>query len=217
MLIDLLSLQTRLSALTRFSMERPTERESVLEHTGFVALTCLVLVSGINRIEVDDPIDVGDLLTRALIHDLEEVVTGDVARPTKYFCEEAVELFDRLSSLALDKVADKMKAFPAFAEVVLAYGPVTKAGRPGTIVAIADVLAVVYMVWREVLIRGNVSMVRQAFTVENQLDALSVRVADHFDGRACHYLMVLLREAKEIMLKAQLKDQPIHGMMREDQ
>jgi len=214
-----MSLMARLSALTRFSMERPSERESVLEHTGFVALFVLVLVSEINLLSdsEDEPVDVGQALTYALVHDLEEVITGDVARPTKYFCREAVEMFDRLSEIAADKVAYKMRSFPEFSERLRSDIPTAKTDREGCLVAIADCLAVVYMVWREVLVRGNVSMIRQAFSVVDQIDALTARVAVSDFSEGQHgFLCRMLSEGRGIMLVAQKLDNPIYGTMRED-
>src|SRR5262245_51863735 len=79
-LLNLFSVVRGLASVRRFSMESLHSPESVLEHTGMVALTTLIICRQLPLCEAD----IHDALQFALIHDLEEVFVGDVARPTKH-------------------------------------------------------------------------------------------------------------------------------------
>ena len=75
----------RLRYVQRFSTVRVLHRESVAEHSYYVALIALA----INRRPRVGPqssyaVDEGELLRRALVHDIEEALTGDAPRPFKH-------------------------------------------------------------------------------------------------------------------------------------
>jgi len=202
---------SRLANLQRFSMERLSHSESVLEHTGFVSLIAAILASEI------DHVDVGAVVLKALIHDLDEVVVGDVARPTKYSSPDAKRMFDDLADMGVRRIAGNLYSdFPTFAGYLAHYHSEAKSGPVGLIVAIADVLAVVHTVWGEVVVRGNCAMLRQAFTADDQLRALMTRVATEFSGRDADFLRSVLEEASQVMIVAQGREEPILGTMMEE-
>ena len=81
--LDLLLQAARLKWVTRsgWAMRGVPDPESVAEHSWGVAVLALVLAQ-----ESGAPLDRGRLLTTALLHDLQEVVTGDIPSPaTGYF------------------------------------------------------------------------------------------------------------------------------------
>jgi 5'-deoxynucleotidase YfbR-like HD superfamily hydrolase len=222
-LVDLFSITSRLSSLTRFSMERPTERESVLEHVGFVAIVVLALSDQINRIQPRihgaPPIVSRELaLVKAVIHDIEEIVTGDIPRPTKKAFEaQDGATWDGFVCEAIYRVAKRFEnSLPGVARTVGELHGEAKDGPEGLVVAIADVLAVVYMVWREVIVRGNTAMVRQAYTADAQVEALWRRVDAEFPHEAALWLSRILKQARMMMATAIESDDPIYGTMRED-
>ena len=198
-------------------MERLTFPESVLEHTGMVAIVSMAIGTELLRIE-PDCVKLGWILSRALVHDMDELITGDLPRPTKYSSPKATELFEELSRTGVDKVSRTMlKEWPGFAAILSDVHKVAKEGREGLVVKLADQLAVVYMVWREVLMRGNHTLIRQAFTVSRQLDKTRQLVKDNFiEGETTDFLYGLIYEAQTIAFKAQDKNDPIHGIMIED-
>ena len=209
-LLPLLSMMTRLSNLQRFSMERPYHPESVLEHTGFAALIAMIIAR-----EVD--VNLEEVIVKALIHDIDEIIVGDVPRPTKYSSPTARAMFDHLAEKGVAKIATDLRdGFPHFASNVAAKHVAAKRDRSGLVVAIVDVLAVVHTVWSEVIVRGNNAMLRQAFTAGEQLSDLRRRVAAEFSGEDGTFLDDLIADASELMLEAQRRERPIFGTMRED-
>ena len=210
-LLKVFTVLSRLANLQRFSMERLSHPESVLEHTGFVSLIAAILASEI------DHIDVGAVVFKALIHDLDEVVVGDVARPTKYSSLEAKRMFDDLAVRGVTRVAsDFYEDFPDFSGRLVDDYQCAKVGHDGLIVAIADVLAVVHTVWGEVIVRNNHAMLRQAFTAGDQIDKLRARVAEEFSGSDADFLNSVLDDARDLMITAQECDDPIYATMMEE-
>jgi 5'-deoxynucleotidase YfbR-like HD superfamily hydrolase len=194
-LLNLFSVVRGLASVRRFSMESLHSPESVLEHTGMVALTVFTICWKLALC----PRDTHDALQFALVHDLEEVFVGDVARPTKHHSNETRYMFKELSSIGIDNV-----------ETILEVHGLTyiheqaKEGRIGTIVALADMLAVVYKVWDEVLVHGNLSMVRQAETVGKQIALIKEKVKNHWGHEPESYglLMHLVDEAVHLANQA---------------
>jgi 5'-deoxynucleotidase YfbR-like HD superfamily hydrolase len=195
-LLGLFSITQRLENLTRFSMERTSKPESVLEHVGMVALFSMAMA-------YETGADLETVFCRAVVHDLEEVVTGDIARPTKHNSDETRQIFEDLSARAMDRIStDLSPLFPHFASDLEDHHRTAKDNTlEGIVISAADVLAVVFRVWDEVVVRGNRSMMRQAYTCSRQVASLK--------GRACLYkssefIYGLLEEA-ELLLQEAIK------------
>lgn len=90
----------RLSAVDRFSSIPVSVKENVAEHSFWVTL----YTAAIHRF-LDSPDHLyGPLLLRAVTHDLEECVSGDVVLPLKYSTPELKEEVDRASELLLHRM-----------------------------------------------------------------------------------------------------------------
>lgn len=223
-LVKFFAVAGRLASLSRFSMERLISRESVLEHTGFVVLLSWAIATEVNAREQVImrarivPLDMGKVLQHATAHDMEEIITGDIARPTKYSSVEALTLFKSLSASAIRTVAESLDDMPAFGEKVIEHNTAAKQGREGAVVAIADMLAVVYKVWDEVIVHDNKTLVRQAIVVKDQIRGYRSRVEELFADlpRAKGFLFDVLKQAEEIALEAEKHERPILGTLVEN-
>lgn len=196
-----------LASVRRFSMETQVRPESVLEHTGMVALTCLLICRDLGL----PPSDVAEVLSRAIIHDAEEVFVGDVARPTKYSSPDAVCLFEKLAGEGIARVAAEVGILSLTETHQFA-----KAGKLGVIVAVADLFAVAYKVWEEVLIYGNLSMIRQAETLPRQADAMLSRIDSQWGGAEAEKLSSLVSEAIGVAVRAAEKRHCMLRTIKED-
>jgi 5'-deoxynucleotidase YfbR-like HD superfamily hydrolase len=192
-------------------MERLVGRESVLEHIGQVALTSYAIA-----IEVDarEPgwIDVGDVVARALCHDLDEVITGDIARPTKHSSPDATALFKSLAVRSIDILADDLgESMPSFAAAMRRNHRAAKTDASGAIVGLADILAVVAKVWEETILRANGAMIRQAHTATAQLVAFRTRIDAEFAPPAADFLHAVVASAIELMAEAKRRDSAFYA------
>jgi 5'-deoxynucleotidase YfbR-like HD superfamily hydrolase len=140
----------KLSCVKRFSQSHLAKPESVLEHTGQVAMVCLHI--GQLLIEEGHHVDMGALLKKALIHDIEESTTGDVSKPTKYHTQELRDQFAMLESDVAHKIF-----FDADVNLHQEWSE-AKAQKEGMIVSFADTLCAILKFEDEILCRGNKTM-----------------------------------------------------------
>lgn len=147
-IINMFSLVSRMSGIQRFSMLKMCHPENVLEHTGMVCIFCYIFTDYLNQVTPD--IDVGKVLTRAVVHDWDETISGDVPRPTKYFSKELRKAMTELEMAGIDNIARQLQ----LATITVDHA-VAKLHREGAIVALADISAAIHRVWEEVMIYNN--------------------------------------------------------------
>lgn len=138
--------------MDRYSQTRLVNPESVLEHTGWVCMCSFFI--GMELKEVGEKIDMGLLMSKAVIHDIEEVIVGDISNPTKYYSQKLTDEILELSGVAAYKLLDPFNSKDALMNIWVE----AKWGKEGYIVALADKLAVVYKMQQEILGFGNSSV-----------------------------------------------------------
>jgi len=139
----------RLSTTNRFSNAKLINPESVLEHTAYVSLLSLFIAKKLE--EAGEIINYISLYEKALLHDVEESVSGDVITPTKYANKKLSEALKEYELVCANQVLKELPGYP----VTLYRWKEAKDGRSGYIVRVADKLAVVYKLEQEILQFGN--------------------------------------------------------------
>jgi 5'-deoxynucleotidase YfbR-like HD superfamily hydrolase len=137
-----------MSAINRFSQFRLVNPESVLEHTGMVAIATMMLcdMSGATvSVELA-------ALRHALVHDMDEILTGDISNPTKYHSKKSEAIFEEIADANMRKVCYEYD-FQVYQNWNTASPDVY------AIVKMADVLAVFYKAYQEIDMFGNRTMV----------------------------------------------------------
>jgi 5'-deoxynucleotidase YfbR-like HD superfamily hydrolase len=207
-----------LSSVNRYSMIHLGNPESVLEHIGMVTMLSSFLAREMN---CRDPwcVQLDMVVCKALVHDIDELIVGDIPRPTKYHSKSIRDMFRQVEEMGVKKVVTEMDLCAALSDEVVSDHRNAKEGREGLIVAVADALAVVYKVWEEVLVRNNMGMIRQANTVGEQLIRLREKIMAEFkDARmeATRFLLQIVDEACDLMERAADKEDPVHGAIAEE-
>ncbi len=160
-----------MSSLDRYSQTHLTHRESVLEHTGFIVLICYLLGTELNkylqlnhdpRLATPAPINMGVLLSKGAVHDADEIITGDIPRPTKYYNKGVKAALDQIAIQNMKLISDRLLGD----DLMFIDWNNSKSGREGFIVSVADSIAVCYKTWQEVLVCGNRSIVEHATSLE---------------------------------------------------
>lgn len=180
-LVKTFELVSAMSDVRRFSLIRLAHQENVLEHTAFVSLVSLLIASQVNA-TCPGCLDFGVIAFRSIAHDMDETVTGDIPRPTKYASPEVREMFRSIESDGLRKVIDELGLHPFAHYLLTTSHAASKKGREGLIISIADTLAVVYKAWDEVVLRSNMSMVKVASYIIPELNALLPKIRETFQG-----------------------------------
>ena len=133
------------SKVRRWSQIHCAREESSLEHTAAVALIALKIGS---RISLE--VNTAELLAKALLHDMEETITGDIMTPIKYHPALIGAVKD------MEKDAAK-KVSSIFGDWAYHYWETAKDDTiEGYIIRIADKAAVVYKYKQEIAL-GNTS------------------------------------------------------------
>tara|TARA_R100001015_G_C4627624_1_gene187267 strand:- start:789 stop:1463 length:675 start_codon:yes stop_codon:yes gene_type:complete len=159
--VKIFSISQSMSSINRYSQINLLHPESVLEHTGFVCLFTYLTCSEIN-FSCEKKINTGLALMKAVFHDVDEVVTGDIPRPTKYFSEESKNIFDKIASQGINQIISELgiKSSESSQEIENLWRE-SKNDEEGRIVALSDLAAVVYKIWEEVILLGNKKLVLQ--------------------------------------------------------
>jgi putative hydrolase of HD superfamily len=160
-------LLNNLSNVYRWNNCYCSKQENVLEHSGFVSLYALRL--GIKH----DVLSAG-LLIKALVHDLDEAITGDIVTPTKYSSVDLLNQIKLLESRSSKKISDEY-----FDGKVFDYWVNSKdiTSIEGSIVKLADSAAVVYKIWQEYN-NGNKSFGKYIPNIRKSLEH-SIEVIHH--------------------------------------
>ncbi len=101
-----LALALRQRLINRWSLMHCQQRESVLEHSAVVAM--LAMLAGEIALLRGNKVDVGVMMSHAIVHDVSEVLTGDVVTPVKKATETLHREFSALEQAAEDKLLNTL-------------------------------------------------------------------------------------------------------------
>src|SRR5258706_8989645 len=94
----------RLRYVFRYSTTRVISPESVAEHSYFVAFYCMMIGHWLNGDSEGVTVSMRKLLERALVHDLEEAVTGDFPREFKHSNKDVQEALKDASRIGFVQI-----------------------------------------------------------------------------------------------------------------
>lgn len=97
----------RLSHVYRYSSIPALRRENVAEHSWYVAFYSFLIAQDL--ISRGQPVDLGKLLSRAIVHDLDESMTGDFLRVVKYSHPGLKSALDEVSVSMMNAISDDLK------------------------------------------------------------------------------------------------------------
>lgn len=159
---------SRIRNVIRFSNSTRIKDESVAEHSYFTAYYALVLAFSLS-VEEGVHVDMGTLLSGAILHDLDESKSGDFVRHFKYMDKDIKhhieEASNKIMRKAFDPLFDATRLLEHNEEPAQVLHHLWKNAKDpdtieGDLVAFADFLSVLAYVMNEIDC-GNVKLVRQ--------------------------------------------------------
>ena len=142
----------RLSNIHRYPMWDRIREMNVAEHSMRVTMLAMMMADFYNKdAKKKDKVNVELLMRKALLHDFEEALTGDIAHPIKHHSEEAEQFFGDLTD---DMLVNKMFVYAD--KAYMTYVSESKAGKEGQIIAIADMAEILFYTYREVRLGNDV-------------------------------------------------------------
>lgn len=167
---SLFRLISNLSNVHRYSTNFLIKQESVLEHTGCVAILCAAMGLFIKH-NTDESIDLGLLMMKATFHDIEESETGDVPRLTKYHNQMIREGLKKFENESVASIAEYTN-IPCLEQIC----EEAKSDREGLIVSIADLMSVTYKAKQEIVDLNNFALRDVAYQSIDGYDLLYSKI-----------------------------------------
>lgn len=197
---------SRMNEVSRYSSVYQETNESLAEHITDVSVMSYLIAKTIQSNFTDD-IDLGTLLEKCLLHDIDEVITGDVPRNTKYATKNVHDNLDQVASDAVDLI-EKYIGVGGICEV----WDFAKEGKEGAILKIVDMLCVVKKSITEIELRGNLSFLKVVTELETHLTTMLScdEVYKRFeDERTRKFLKNLVSQAKDETVTIRVKYQSV--------
>lgn len=157
---------TKIRNVIRFSNSTRIKDESVAEHSYFTSYYALVLTTAFMTAEKVE-LSLGKILSRAILHDVDESKSGDFVRHFKYFDPQLKKHIEATTEKLMEDSTLKLFSSTRKGEATVPAGALHSAWKvakddtpEGDIVAFADFLSVLSYVMNE-LDCGNRKLLRQ--------------------------------------------------------
>lgn len=185
----------RLRYVTRYSSIFTLHKENVAEHSFYVGFYAMIIGSELNyRCRVtagENYVDMGKLLSKALIHDLEESRTGDVTRSFKHSSEALRVLIEERSKSEVETAIQDLD-LDSRHELQDYWNDSKDDSIEGRIIAFCDFLSVLsYMIFE--LNASNHTMWHQHETM--------IKYTQKFDDQKFDFIREWVNEAKEMTME----------------
>lgn len=173
------AMMARMKYIERWSLMRNSRNENISEHSLEVAMLAHGLAI-ISNERCGGDLDVNQIALMALYHDANEIITGDMPTPVKYFDEDIKDAYKRVENVAshtmINKLPDYMQKYyrPLFLPEEGAEG-----GSAWRIVKAADKLSALIKCLEE-LRSGNQEFATARETIEKGLREMDMPEVDLF-------------------------------------
>ena len=166
----------RMKFIKRWQLMRSTREENIMEHSHSVAVLTHALVAIENGVYGGN-VNAEKAVLYALYHEVSEVMTGDLPTPVKYFNQSIHGEYEKLETLAVEKIANTLPA-----EMKGELLPCLQADKTSVeyrFVKAADKLSA-YIKCLEELRSGNNEFVQAEKSIGEALSGLKMRAVDYF-------------------------------------
>ncbi len=153
---DLIRFITDYESVFRFSRNRLVWGETLIHHIGMVVVIGLYMIDTINlqwrkhspyeALRTDNILTTGNFLRKAVVHDMDEIATGDIIRPTKYANKELLGLIKELEAIKVKEVIEDYKLPKEWERDWVT----AKSDEDGMVLKVADIISVLITCYREV-------------------------------------------------------------------
>ena len=192
-LLEIFDITYKMSSLTRYSQTHLVNEESVLEHTGFVCLMAYTIGS---KVSESENLDIGLLLRKAVTHDIDEIVTGDIPRPTKYYSKEFRDSVQKIEDENMNRIASGLNMPYMHCDWQR-----SKSGPEGFIVGLCDCFAVIYKAYYEAVMFGNKTIIDHVGSIRASLDSRYMSAGNYFEHEGKEYIKEMITQAHDVCTK----------------
>jgi 5'-deoxynucleotidase YfbR-like HD superfamily hydrolase len=141
-------------SVKRFSRNHLVRPENLVQHVGVVSTICAYIVNKMTE-EYGEELwtaqECCSLMMRVVVHDADEIVTGDIVRPTKYATPGIRRAIKELAAESMSNIIERFDLPTRWEEDWRQ----AKEDNIGQVLKVADTLAVVLTCYREVTLYSN--------------------------------------------------------------
>lgn len=173
---NLLNFISEYESVNRFSRNHLVRPENLVHHVGVVSIICAFLLNKMSE-EYEEELfssqECCSLMMRAVVHDMDEIITGDIVRPTKYASPEILVLLKKLEEESIGKVIERFDLPVRWEEDWRQ----AKKDKVGMLLKVADSLAVVMTCYREVTLYSNNQFIKVAAEALGHMRDFSLKLS----------------------------------------
>lgn len=171
-LIKQLELVNILAGVKRYSRDYLVRPDLLLGHLGFCATMAVLVHNDMKKQHNcgdDLRLDLGKLILKATMHDVDEICTGDIVRNVKHHSPESVDMFKILEEKGIDQLDQYLESEGR--NSIRQFWSTAKESSEleGVLVKVIDFLAVVYKAWDEYYLCSNLHFQRVLFELRDSL------------------------------------------------
>lgn len=205
--LEQFKLLSGMSTTRRYSQTKLHAEESILEHSAFVGIVAHMIASEYNNLMSNCnsfKADLGLIAQKALFHDMEEFLTGDIPRTTKYSSPESLEAFEKIADEGMKTVLLSLEISKTSEENSYMLWKNSKEGFEGMFIALADLSAVVYKLYTEVTLMGNKTLLFVCKNIQVYIDSRVETIKKFCDASTpgYYFLMDYMSTLKKISSEA---------------
>jgi 5'-deoxynucleotidase YfbR-like HD superfamily hydrolase len=201
---NLLNFISEYESVNRFSRNHLVRPENLVHHVGVVSIICAFLLNKMSEEyneELFNSQECCSLMMRAVVHDMDEIITGDIVRPTKYASPEILDLLKKLEEDSIGKVIERFDLPVRWEEDWRQ----AKKDKVGMLLKVADTMAVVMTCYREVTLYSNNQFVKVAEEAHAYIEELSYKLSglipqtDDRSKKIYQFLLDFIIQAKNVL------------------
>lgn len=194
----------RMNEVSRYSSVYQETNESLAEHVTEVMTMSYLIAADLQK-NCKEILNLSDLLQKCLLHDVDEVITGDIPRNTKYatslvhmelnsVAETAVRMIEKSLGVSIYEIWSSAKE-----------------NKEGEILKIVDMLCVVKKCITEIELRGNLTFLKVVTELEVHLTntLYNNSIYEEFNKESSKYLRNLVSQAKDEITTIRVKYQDV--------
>ncbi len=166
----------RMKFIKRWQLMRSTRDENIMEHSHSVAVLTHALVTVENEV-FGGTLNTERAVLYALYHEVSEVMTGDMPTPVKYFNAQIHGEYEKLETLAVEKIAATLPE--AMQGALYPYLQADKGSAEYRFVKAADKLSA-YLKCLEELRSGNTEFASAEKALKAALDDMKMPAVEYF-------------------------------------
>lgn len=176
----------------RYSGTKLVEEETLSQHIVDTIMMGLKIIDHINWISEETVLDIKKYIMKAVYHDLEESITGDIPRPLKYYNEATQQSLKDVADIVAKNFFER--EFDYYTIDAYSTWETAKDGREGYILKLVDTLVVANKVVKEVTLLNNLYMLRVAHEVSTYLTDQhhALESKSPFESRVTEYLLEIV-------------------------